>query len=67
MSLDETISARTTRFVESTLTVDTTAVQAHLADQRVTVTLDPTVGATFTGQMILFTVLNLLVRLYASR
>jgi hypothetical protein len=63
VSLDEMISARTTRFVESTLTADTTAVQAHLADQRVAVTLDPAVGATFAGQMILFTLLNLLVRL----
>ncbi len=63
MSLDETISARTTRFVESTLTADTTAVQAHLAGQRVAVTLDSAVGATFAGQMILFTLLNLLVRL----
>src|SRR5207245_1461872 len=63
MSLDETISARTTRFVESTLTADTSEVQALLADQRVAVTLDPAVGATFAGQMILFTLLNLLVRL----
>ena len=63
MSLDETISARTTRFVESTLTADATTVQAHLSSQRVAVTLDPAVGGTFAGQMILFTLLNLLVRL----
>jgi hypothetical protein len=63
VSLDETISARTTRFVESTLTADTTTVQAHLTGQRVAVTLDPAVGDTFAGQMILFTLLNLLVRL----
>lgn len=63
MSLDETISARTTRFVESTVAADTTAVQRHLAGKRVTVALDPAIGATFAGQMILFTLLNLLVRL----
>lgn len=63
MSLDETISARTTRFVESTLTAVATAVRAHLSSQRVAVTLDSAVGATFAGQMILFTLLNLLVRL----
>jgi molybdopterin/thiamine biosynthesis adenylyltransferase len=63
VSLDETISARTTRFVESTLTADTTAVQARLTGQKVAVTLDPAVGTTFAGQMILFTLLNLLVRL----
>ena len=63
MSLDETISARTTRFVESTLTTDTTVVQTHLASQQVAITLDPNVSTTFAGQMILFTLLNLLVRL----
>ena len=63
MSLDETISARTTRFVQSTLTADTTAVQAHLAGQRVALTLNPAMGATFAGRMILFTLLNLLIRL----
>jgi len=63
MSLDETISARTTRFVESTLTDDTATVQANLAGQQIAITLDPSVSTTFAGQMILFTLLNLLIRL----
>lgn len=63
MSLDEAISSRTTRFVESTLTDDTTTVKANLAGQRIVITLDPDASATFAGQMILFTLLNLLVRL----
>jgi len=62
-SLDEAISERTTRFVTSTTTADETTVQAHFADQRVAITLDSGVGASFAGQMILFTLLNLLVRL----
>ena len=63
MSLDETISARTTRFVETTLAAEAHVVQAHLAGQRIVVALDSAVGETFAGQMILFTILNLLVRL----
>lgn len=63
MSLDETISARTTRFVESTLAVDASTVQAHLAREQITVVLDPDTATSFAGQLILFTLLNLLVRL----
>lgn len=63
MSLDETISARTARFVESTLAVDASKVGARLAGERITVALDPDVATSFAGQMILFTLLNLLVRL----
>lgn len=63
MSLDETISARTTRFVESTLAVDASTVQARLAGARIAVVLDPDAATSFAGQMILFTLLNLLVRL----
>ncbi|MGH7484752.1 MAG: ThiF family adenylyltransferase [bacterium] len=63
MSLDETISARNRRFVESTLAVDASTVEARLAGEQITVVLDPDVATTFAGQMILFTLLNLLVRL----
>jgi molybdopterin/thiamine biosynthesis adenylyltransferase len=63
VSLDETISARTTRFVETTLAAEAHVVQAHLAGQRIVIELDSEVGETFAGQMILFTLLNLLIRL----
>lgn len=63
MSLDEAISSRTTRFVESTLAVDASTVQARLAGTRIDVVLDPGAATSFAGQMILFTLLNLLVRL----
>ncbi|MGO8948680.1 MAG: ThiF family adenylyltransferase, partial [Ktedonobacterales bacterium] len=63
MSLDEMISSRTTRFMESTLAVGASTVQARLSGEQVTVVLDPDVATSFAGQMILFTLLNLLVRL----
>ena len=65
MSLSETISARTHRFMETTLGTDTARAQDHLSSRRVRIALDPLVAGDYTGQMILFTLLNLLVRLDA--
>lgn len=59
----ESISDRTTRFVQTALHAETTRVQSQLSQQHIHISLDPSVGDSFTGQAILFTLLNLLVRL----
>lgn len=57
------ISDRTTRFLETTLDADTTKIEKQLSQQHIHISLDPTVANSFTGQAILFMLLNLLVRL----
>lgn len=65
MHSSSSISARTTRFFEETVTDSTMEVQAHLQRQSVHVILPTTNGSSFVGQLITFTLLNLLVRLDA--
>ena len=65
MSLSSPISARTTRFIETTVNADIDDVQARLSRRRIVLELDPAYATSFPGQAILFTVLNLLVRLDA--
>ena len=65
MSLTESISARTTCFIDSTVVEDISDVQARLAGHRVEIVLEPTVADSFTGQYIAFTLMNMLVRLDA--
>lgn len=57
------ISDRTTRFVQAALQADAATIQTQLASQHVHISLDASVAHTFAGQAILFTMLNLLVRL----
>jgi hypothetical protein len=65
MHSDNPISARTSRFFEETVTNSTGEVQAHTRGQSVHLTLPPAYGNSFVGQLITFTLLNLLVRLDA--
>lgn len=57
------ISARTTRFIESTIEQDTEGVAARLARAHIWIDVQPQAIDSFAGQLITFTVLNLLVRL----
>lgn len=65
MPSSEIISARTRRFVEATLGADPHLAREHLATQRVSIALEAAFAKRYTGQAILFTLLNLLVRLEA--
>jgi molybdopterin/thiamine biosynthesis adenylyltransferase len=59
------ISDRTTRFFEAVIQADAERLQGYLSSQHVAIRLDPPDPDGFTGQAILFTLLNLLVRLDA--
>lgn len=61
----ESVSARTTRFVEGTLNADPRKIRDHLSSRRVTLQMDEAVAGDFVGQAIAFTVLNLLIHLDA--
>lgn len=65
MSLANPISARTTRFIEATVNADAAAVQDQLSRRRIVLQLDAAHAGSFPGQAVLFTVLNLLLRLDA--
>src|SRR5713226_4759998 len=55
-----TISDRTTRFFEAVIQADAERLQGYLSSQHVAIRLDPPDPDGFTGQAILFTLLNLL-------
>ena len=61
-ALVETISSRTARFIESAVAVDSTHLDVLLARKRVSLLLE-TKDASYDGQLIAFTLLNLLIRL----
>jgi molybdopterin/thiamine biosynthesis adenylyltransferase len=65
MSLASPISDRTGRFMQAALQQNDSTIQAHICDQHVQIELDPRIAESLTGQIILFTLLNLLVRLDA--
>src|SRR5689334_10291610 len=65
MSLDSPISDRTGRFIRAALQQNDGTIQAHIHRQRIQIELDPKVVESLTGQLILFTLLNLLIRLDA--
>lgn len=56
-------SDRTTRFMKETLGIGPNTIQHHLSNVRVRIQLDPIISDNFVGQAIMFTLLNLLVRL----
>src|SRR5437899_3280578 len=55
------ISDRTTRFLEAVIQADAERVQDNLSRQHIAIRLAPHDPGGFTGQAILFTLLNLLV------
>lgn len=63
MSLASPISDRTSRFLQATLQQDDSTIQAHIYSKRVQIELEPRVAESLAGQIILFTLLNLLIRL----
>lgn len=63
MPSDNPISDRTGRFIRAALQQDDGSIQAHIHRQRVQIELDPKVAESLAGQLILFTLLNLLTRL----
>lgn len=65
MPSDSPISDRTGRFIRAALQQNDGTIQAHIHRRRVQIELDPKVAESLAGQLILFTLLNLLIRLDA--
>jgi molybdopterin/thiamine biosynthesis adenylyltransferase len=63
MHSPDAISDRTTRFVEAVIQADADVVRRHLSGRHVIIELGPAESTGFAGQAIVFTLLNLLVRL----
>ena len=63
MFSDSPISDRTGRFMQATLQQSDSSIQEHIRHRRIRIELDVSIAETLTGQLILFTLLNLLIRL----
>jgi len=65
MPSNSPISDRTGRFIHAALQQNDATIQEHIHRQRIQIELDPKVAESLAGQLILFTLLNLLTRLDA--
>lgn len=63
MSINEGISSRTTRFFEEVFTNKPEDLQRSVADRSVAVALDPSWAESPNGQLCLFSLINILIRL----
>lgn len=65
MPSNSPISDRTSRFIQAALQQNDGTIQAHIHRQLVQIELEPKIAESLTGQLLLFTLVNLLIRLDA--